>query len=358
MKKLFENSILALLTATIVAGSSSVAAGQFKAGSPAVRDLPPVEAPASPPGVPAAPAPLPTFEFSPQDKFERSIKTDAAVNLNFGCVLHGSIKVNGWNRNEVRVFVSQGSKFAFRVAQKNPRSGEPVWIKVVRSETNLKYGPESECLSGDEIEVDAPVSSTITIKGREISTTIDTVKKVDVSSIGGSITVRNVTNGVTASAGVGNITVEASQGPMQLDTTTGDVVVFEAGPSDFGDTFYAKTNSGSVMLQRLGFRQVNVGSVTGSVGYSGEIISGGSYNLRTSRGTIRMAVPIKASFRLWATYGFGSFSTDIPVDIMTENLSGPGKTPGPLKSIVGKAGSGDATVKLTANNGNIEIKKL
>lgn len=358
MRKLFGSSILVLLTAILMAVSGPAAAGQYKAGFPALRESSLSPRDPRPPRDERSREPSErSFESAPQDKFERSIKTDPAVNLYLGCVKEGAIKVNGWNRNEVRVFIAHGSKFAFRVAEKHPKSGQPVWIKVVRSEA-ARFGPDGDCLSAEEIEIDAPVSATITIKGREISTTVDTLKKVDITSIGGSIIARNITNGVAASAGQGDITVEASQGPMQLDTTTGNVVVFEAGPSDFGDMFHAKTNSGSVMLQRLGFRQVNVGSATGSVGYSGEIISGGTYNLRTSRGTIRMTVPIKASFRLWATYGFGTFSSEIPVDILTENLKGPNRDAGPVKSIVGKAGTGDATVKLTASNGNIEIRKL
>ncbi len=282
---------------------------------------------------------------------EQSIKVDGSVNLTLNCVLEGAIKVNGWNRNEVRVFVESGKKFAFRTLEKSEKTGEPVWIKLIGVDVADKYGASSDCISGSEIEIDAPVNSTITVKGREISTSIDRVKRVDVETIGGDVSVKNISGGVRVVSRQGDITVDASKGAMILDTTTGNILVFDAGPSEIGDVFKARTSSGAVALQRLQFRQVNVDSVTGSVAYIGDILSGGSYNMRTSKGSLRLTIPVNSSFEMWATYGFGSFATEIPVDITTENIAGP------LKTIRGQSGAGGATVKLTTNNGSIGIKK-
>ena len=66
-----------------------------------------------------------------------------------------------------------------------------------------------------------------------------------------------------------------------------------------------------------------------------------------------MSIPATSSCRISATYGYGNFSTEIPIKIETENIS-----PGPVKSIVGKlGGGGEALLKLTTNNGSIGIKK-
>jgi len=352
MNKLIENPILGAAAAILLTLSPIVAATQT------VRIEPPAKpdvkiSPPSPEARLSVPPRYPVPAHGPQDSYERSIAVDSGVNLLLGCILEGTVRVNGWNRSEVRVFVGEGNKFNFRTLQKSSKTGQPVWIKLVGEDSKSKFGPSSECISGSEIEIDAPVNSTITIKGREITTTIDTVKKVDVSSIGGNISLRNISSGVSASVGQGDITVESSQGAMNLSTTTGNILVFEAGPSEIGDAFKANTNSGAIALQSLEYRQMTVDSVTGSVAYTGEILSGGSYNLRTSKGSIRLTIPARSSFQMWATYGFGNFSTEIPVDIATENIS-----PGPIKSIRGKAGSGDATLKLTTNNGSIGIKKM
>lgn len=346
MNKLIENSIIFAVILLLAAFPSGIFAQ--KTNGPAPRDgaTPAGRASSLPP-----PAPRSYAWSSRRDTSERSIKVDPGVNLEFGCVLEGEIKVNGWRRNEVRVLIVGGGRFTFRTAQTNVKTGVPVWIKVIGLDTRRRSGMESECLSGGQIEVDAPITATIRVSGGEISTSVDSVKKVNVRSIGGDITLRNITNGATANAGRGDITVEASQGPMSLTTTEGNIVVFEGGPSEFGDTFKANTNSGTISLQSLEYRQINVDSISGSVAYSGNILSGGSYNLRTSKGSIRMTLPSKSGFRLWATYGYGRFSSDIPVDIITETFAGP------LKSFHGKAGAGDATLKLSTSNGSIAINK-
>ncbi|MEO6655194.1 MAG: DUF4097 family beta strand repeat-containing protein [Pyrinomonadaceae bacterium] len=283
---------------------------------------------------------------------EKSIMVDSGVNLSL-CITQGTVKVNGWNRNEVRVFVDSGRKFGFKILEKNQKTGIPVWIAVAGIENKNKYAAPSECIWGNEIEIDVPIDATVNIKGRETTTKIDSVKKVNVNTIGGDISLRNVSDGITASAGQGDIMVEESQGAMILDSTTGNILVFEAGPSEIGDMFKAKTNSGSISMQQIEHRQIEVNSISGSVAFNGEILSGASYSMNTSRGSIRLAIPLASSCKISATYGYGSFNTEIPLKIDTENIS-----EGPVKSIVGTLGKGgDATLKLTSNNGSIVIKK-
>jgi DUF4097 and DUF4098 domain-containing protein YvlB len=142
---------------------------------------------------------------------------------------------------------------------------------------------------------------------------------------------------------------------MELETTNGNIVVFEVGPGEIGDTFTARTNGGMISLQKVEHRQLDVSSITGSVAYNGAILSGGSYSLRTMNGSIRLAIPQGSACTVNATYGYGSFESDLPFKVATENI-----TPGPVKTVVGTfGGGGDAVVKLTVSiNGSIAIKKL
>ncbi len=284
---------------------------------------------------------------------EKAIAVDSSVNISM-CVTSGNLKINGWNRSELRVFVKDGAKFGFKVQQTSPKTGTPVWVMLNGMvQTAGKSAPQSECIWGDEIEIEVPVGANVNIKGQEAWTTIDSVRKVGIRMIGGDINLRNVSNGIMASAGQGDITVDESMGPMSLDSTTGNIVVFEAGPSEVGDIFKAKTNSGAVSMQKLQYRQIEVNSISGSVAYAGEILNGGTYGLSTSNGSIRLTVPQASKYFLIASYGFGAFQSDLPVKTIEENI-----TPGPVKSIKGTInGGGDATLKLTTNNGSITIKK-
>lgn len=285
------------------------------------------------------------------ESMERSIAVDKNVNINL-CVTEGNLKVNGWNRSEIRVVVREGSNFIFKTQAMGPASHLPALVKLLGNETKGKYG--GECLWGDEIEIDAPVNAALVVKGKEIHTSVDTVRKASVTIIGGDIVLNNVAEGITASTGQGDITVEASTGAMTLETTTGNLVVFDCGPRDIGDVFSAKTNSGNLSLQQLAYRQVEVNSISGSVLFSGEVVDGASYSLGTTNGSIRMQVPQTTSFQMSAIYASGNFNTEIPYKLLTENLS-----PGSVKNINAKFGKGgESLVKLTTSNGSIAIKKL
>ncbi|MBK8304850.1 MAG: hypothetical protein IPK98_16210 [Chloracidobacterium sp.] len=63
------------------------------------------------------------------DTSEKSIAVDKNVNLSL-CVTQGSLKVNGWNRSEIRVFVKDGAKFGFNVQLKSPKTNMPALINL------------------------------------------------------------------------------------------------------------------------------------------------------------------------------------------------------------------------------------
>jgi len=329
-----------VIAAAILAASSAVFA-QVEPKAPPAKPAPKVVVSATEP-----PRPPDVFGMGSS---ERSLAVDPAVNLSL-CVTQGTVKVNGWNRNELRVYVQGDNKFGFKVAQKSVKTGEPVWVMVMGTDARPKYGP-TECIGG-EIEIDLPTGATVNLKGQETTTTIEGIRRASVKTIGGDISVRNVTGGVPASAGQGSITVEGSTGAMSLDSTTGNIVAFETGPGEIGDTFKAKTNGGTISLQKVEHRQIEANSISGSVVFNGELLGGGSYSFGTSNGSIRLTLPKETSVVVQASYGFGSFNSELPIKIETENIS-----EGPIKSVVGRLGTGDATLKLTTMNGSIAIKK-
>ena len=336
MKPVFRNLMLSALSTVIVWGFSAPVFSQ-----PYVP--PSVKRPVTKPK--AGPMPV-VYGGNATEKF---IKVDSAINLSL-CVSMGTIKVNGWKRNEVRVLVENGHKFSFVVRDKSPKTGDPIWMKVVNADSKK----HTECLAASEIEIDLPTGATIGIAGREISTKIDSVKKAEVKTAGGGISLRNVSSGIFASSGQGDVMVESSSGPMDLGSTTGNIIVFDAGPTEIGEGFVAKTNSGTVSMQNLMYRQVEVRSTSGSVLYNGVIRPGGSYNLNTSVGSIRMALPADSACQLSATFRSGSFKSELPIKYQTEDVGA-----GPIKTIVGTIGKGpEATVRLTTNHGSINIRKL
>ena len=352
MKTILERSVLRTIAVSLSALLPLFVYSQTSLPSPPTTDIPP---PVSVPTVR-----VPTIRVRPVrpnlpggDNFERSIAVDPNVKLSL-CVVSGELKINGWRRNEVRVLIKGGSELRFRVREKSGDNAMPVWLEATGYDPRQINKAYPDCLWGDEIDIDVPDSASVSIKGQETDTTIDTVKTAEIRVTGGAITLRNIAHGIMASTYDGDIRVEGSKGAMTLGTSSGRIVVFRAGPAQIGDSFAAKTTGGMISLQRVEHRQIEATSISGAVYYDGDILSGGTYNLRTTNGSIRVSIPTVSSCLVTASYGFGTFKSEIPVKTLTEDIHA-----GPIKSMTAALGTGanDTTLKLTTNSGNILIRK-
>ncbi len=302
-------------------------------------------APGHPPSVP------PRTVVTDGGTYERAIAAASNVSVSL-CVVTGKLRVNGWDREEVRIFIKDGSRPGFKVMEKG-RSGKPVWVMAVSQEPAAADRPAQECLWGDEIQIDLPAGGAIDVKGQETTTVIDTLRKARVRNIAGDVALRNITGGASASTYEGGIMVENVSGPVEIDSATGNIVVAGAGPGDPGDTFKARTSSGTISIQNLEHRQMDVTSISGTVVFSGDMRPAGMYNISTSNGSIRLLMPAGASGKLSATYGPGSMNSELPLKLLTENIS-----PGSVKTVVWSFGEGgDTTIRLTTSMGNISIRR-
>lgn len=338
MNSFRKNLLPAALLACFAAGIAAEANAQTP--PPAPRTF--VRSPRS---VPPAP---------PQSNVDSEMKIAVvpSVNVKF-CVSEAELKVNGWDRDEVRVFVRNGRKVGFKVLEKDADSGKANWLWIAPapgSNANVPQ-PMPECLSGSSIEIDVPTKATLNITGRSTETVIDTVKKVEVKIIEGNISLRNITGGISAFAYQGDMTVENSAGAIAIESTTGNIIAYDVTPGAIGEMFRVRSNSGSVMLQNVEHRQIEASTISGTVNFDGKLLPGGVYGFKTSNGAIRLNVPDDTSATFQATYGFGSFNSDFKLDYTYETNSSAGK------NIIAKLGGGAANVKLTTNNGSIRVNK-
>lgn len=280
---------------------------------------------------------------------EKSMVVDPKVSVSLPCVTEGNVKINGWQRNEVRVFVKDGSKVGLKIRQKNRQTGAPNWVVItgLPDEKNRRRVP-GECLWG-EIEIDVPSGAAVDLKGRETTTTIDSIRKASVENGGGDISMRNISDGVYASTYQGGVTVENSNGSIVLESSTGNIVAFVAGPSEIGDTFKAKTSSGMISLQNLEHRQIEVNSISGSVLFNGTFSSGGLYNFGTSNGSITLALAKDASCTISASYG-GDIKSELPLKNAKYGKDAA------IRNLTATLGDGDGTLKLTTTSGLIHLK--
>ncbi len=279
---------------------------------------------------------------------EKAIAVDPSVNIQIPCISQAHVRINGWKRDEVRVFIRDGSTPGFKVHEEDAKSGKPVWL-VIKSVGGTS--PMPDCISGDRIDIEAPTGASLKINGREIDTRIDSVRKVEIRSIGGNVALRNISGGISAETFEGDVTVENSSGQIALKTTTGNILAFGVTPGQVGDVFRAGTSNGLITLQNVDHRQIDANSVTGDVLFQGKFLSGGIYTFKTSDGAIRLVIPKVSSLRLIAWYGFGAIDSEFPFKTITSNVSSGGKS---LNALIGE---GDATVNLTTTRGRISISK-
>lgn len=301
---------------------------------------------------PVAPPAYPRYTRDERFTSEKAIAADPNVAVKL-CVAEGSIKINGTERNEVRVFVRNGRKFEFKSLEKNPETGKPNWVWITNvSAPAARRGQTSNCLAGDSVEIDMPVNASINLEARTAGAVIDSIKKATVKIVEGSIGLRNIPNGVSAVALQGDVSVESSGGAIAVETTTGNIMAFDVRPGQIGDLLKARTNSGNISLQQVNHRQIEANSITGSVSFNGKFLTGGIYNFKTSNGSIRLLLPHDTSCQIRASYGFGTFNSSIPIKIITENVTSGGK------SFVASLGSDNTTtLSVTTTSGSIGIRK-
>jgi hypothetical protein len=279
---------------------------------------------------------------------ERSIVADGNVTIKL-CVARGDLKINGWHRDEVRVFVKDGRRFRLKPLEKS-ETGKVNWLWIGNT-VEGRPGPFAECLAGENIEIDAPIGASFDLSAESARTSVDSVKKIKVKTRRGAIFLRNISGGIDAYTSQGDVMVENSGGAIAIESTTGNIIAVEVSPGQIGDLFRARTNSGTVSLQRVEHRQIQASSISGSLVFDGKFLAGGIYSFRTSNGAIKLAIPPLSSCTFTTTYGEGAFHSEIPLKILTEN-----NTPR-AKIVVSKLGTGAATVNLTTSNGSIGIIK-
>ncbi len=341
------------LQMTLVLTAAIAAVGQTTSGGP-----PKVPGPTSSPGPKSPPAktpPVATYNYHYNFDgvtTEKVLKADPRVKLDL-CITRGTIRINGSSNNEIRVFIKNGAKFGFKVQETNTKTGLANWAEIIQiAEQKPGFAFTGDCIWGEDIEIDLPEAASISIKGKDINASIDTVRRAVVKSIGGALSLRNVSGGIDANTGQGSVLVESSTGTMSLESTNGNIVVIDAGPSESGDTFMAKTSRGAISLNELQFRRVDTKSVSGSIAFNGAVLRSAAYSFDTSTGSISLTLPKETSCGLQATY-LGKIDSAFPLKIITENVQ-----PGSVKSINATLGKGgEASIRLITNVGTISIKQ-
>lgn len=159
----------------------------------------------------------------------------------------------------------------------------------------------------------------------------------------GNVEVRNLEGDLEGETGAGNVTLRALRGTLQISTGVGNVEVME-----LKGHLQAKTGAGNITVKGLqGSAEVETGAgnITVELGAPPER----DCRFASGAGNVTVFVPPRAAFKLKASTGVGSISSDFEVRIDRDWVRA--KAQGSIN------GSGP-TLRLETGLGNVSIRQL
>lgn len=270
-------------------------------------------------------------KIQPGEKVERSLPVEAEAVITL-CVASGTLKVRGWDKNEVRVRSLDATQIDFRRIDKTKDTSKPasrVDVMVLNKETSTN--PKVDCQAIADVEMEVPSGATVQVQTRDGDIAITGVAGAYAGSQNGDITIERATKLVEAGSVGGSILLKDSSGRVNLSSAGGGVEVINVRASTDEDTFEVGTVSGDIQLERVSNAKVTAKTVNGTVTMSGPLAKSGSYGFTNMAGDIVLAMPHDASFQLNAKV---SEKHDIVSDFALKYLSDatpPPPPPGTLK---------------------------
>lgn len=191
----------------------------------------------------------------------------------------GQVVVRVWDRDEVRVQADHSRRTYIEI----DRSSDG----AIEIEPDAEMGPATVV----DFQITIPRSMSVYLEGMYCDMDVDgVVGEVEVETLEGQVLLRNITGDISAEAVAGEVRIEGVQGDVDVSSVARGVRL-----SGITGDITAETVSGSVELEGIRSDRVDVGTVSGRIIYSGEIVEGGRYYFGAHSGQIVLALPDDAS---------------------------------------------------------------
>jgi len=243
----------------------------------------------------------------------------------------GSIEVQTWDRNAVRV-----------VADHGPR----VEIEIRRSGSSLAV--ETEHRHGIPVSVDyrltVPKWMALQLSGVNTDISVgDSEGELELETVQGQVTVTGGSKSVNASSVDGEVLVRGATGRIECSSVNGGVrVERSSGP------VVASSINGEIVLDAIRSGDVEASTVNGGVTYQGSIQDGGVYRFSTHNGDLVVVLPERAGARVSVATFSGNFSSDFPVELREAQRG---------KEFEFTFGNGGARIELESFQGEIRLRR-
>jgi len=264
----------------------------------------------------------------------RSAAPDGTVDIEN---MAGSIRVSGWEKNEIAVTGKLG-----RHASGLQFSGGSSHTRIEVETEGNPHGVNSD------LDIKVPAGSQLKIDGFQATITVTGVTgTVQAETVNGSISLSGGVKDVDLQAVNGAVDVAKASGRIKAESVNGAVTVRESSGE-----LEASTVNGTLEVKGGTWTKVRVETVSGDLRFEGTLAKRGTLDAETVSGSVELVLPAS----LGADFSVSSFSGSI------ENDFGPAPTRQSRwtteKELSFSTGGGGAKINVQTLSGSIHLKKL
>lgn len=271
----------------------------------------------------------------------RDVDADARIDISN---VQGSVKVTGWDRNQVGIEGTLGSGSRGLEVSGNASHLE---IKVEGAERSgwFNWGSGSNVEDSIlDIRVPAGVELSIETVSAEITVNAVSGRLIDIDTVSGKVRVDSNAREVEIGSVSGNVNVSGQGERASVDSISGDIDL----QSSHQDV-QLETVAGTISARLGSYREFSASSVSGDISLRGRPGSSGLVDAETMSGDVTIMLPVDASARLAAETFSGRIRSDF--GSVSESQDGPGR------SLNATIGSGDARVTVESFSGDITLQR-
>jgi DUF4097 and DUF4098 domain-containing protein YvlB len=212
----------------------------------------------------------------------------------------GSVRVVGWNRNEVQVtgtlgrgterleFTTEGDRTRIRVVI--PRNARNVDGSELEIRVPAASSPQVQTVSADiHISGVRGGLEAQAVSGR-VDVTADRVPTLKASTVSGGIRLRGSSGSVDAESVSGGLDIQVATPRTRAKTVSGGMTL-----RDLNGSAEASTVSGTAVVEGGRFSRMSLSSVSGGLRFRGELEQGGLYHLNSHSGNIELHLPARVA---------------------------------------------------------------
>lgn len=309
-------------------------------------------------------------------KREFSARTETLITVPRGVALElanlvGDIKVDGWDKDAVRIVAEHSRRDHMRArvvvmrrkteelrrrAEELGRRGEAVRRTVEEQATRrerIVAALEAGTLQIETLNrmgIPAVVDYTITVPRWMALRLSGMETDISVEGVGAAIAAESIR---------GDVVVRGGRGPLQLSSVEGEVRAFDCDGElqassinngveldDVSGTLVVESVNGDIQIGRVRSRSVEASSVNGTVVYRGAFEPRGRYRLASHAGNLVVGVPVGAGVDVSVATFQGGFRSGFPLEV------GPWRKGQKFNFVLGAGGS---SLELESFQGLIEL---